>query len=178
MKRPTIAAAAIVHAAHDAADVLLADYARELRRRGLRVHGVIKEYAAPSQACARPMVIIDLDGDRRFSISQDLGPGSTACCLDPAGIAAASVVLRRGLEERADLVIANRFGELEAGGSGFAGEMLALMANGVPLLTVVAEKYLDHWRRFTGNAASELPPERAALEAWFEAVRAHAGMAR
>lgn len=173
-----LAAAAIIHTAHDAADRLLADYARDLRSQGFRVRGVIKEDAFRGEACSRRMMIVDLDDNSHFLISQDLGPGSAGCCVDPGAIAAAGIALRRGLAEGADLVVANRFGVLEAGGEGFADEMLALMANGIPLLTVVADKYLDDWLRFTGNAATELPPQRDAVEAWFAGLKRKEGVAQ
>lgn len=167
------AVAAIVHRAHRSADGLLAEFARHLRERGWRVRGLVQDNTARSNSCGRQMVLIDLDDDRRFVISQDLGPGSVSCCVDPGEIAAASGALRRGLTEGADLVVANRFGELEAAGGGLAAEMLALMAGGIPLLTVVGDKFLTDWRRFSGNAARELPPQRAALEAWFDGILQH-----
>ena len=159
--------AAIVHAEDDSADGLLVDFARDLRARGWHVHGVVQTDAGCVDGCAPQMILTDLDDGNQFIISQFLGSGSDSCSVDPAGIAAASGALRRGLAERADLVIANRFGKLEMTGGGFTAEMLALMASGVPFLTVVAHRFLDDWRRFTGNAATELPPRREALEAWF-----------
>ena len=98
--------------------------------------------------------------------------------MTPGGVAAASIALRRALAEGADLGVANRFGGLEARGEGFADEMLALMANGIPLLTVVADKYLDDWLRFTGNAATELPPQREAVEAWFAGLKGQQSTAK
>jgi nucleoside-triphosphatase THEP1 len=164
------AVAAIVHSAHGSADRLLLDFAHHLRERGLRVRGLVQDNVVHDNGCGRQMILVDLEDGKRFLISQDLGPGSVACCVDPGGVAAASVALRRGLTEHADLVIANRFGELEAGNSGLAAEMLALMAGGIPLLTVVSDRYLDDWRRFSGNAATELPPQREALQAWFDSL--------
>lgn len=67
----------------------------------------------------------------------------------------------------ADLAIANRFGPLEAAGEGLAAEMLAVMAEGIPFLTIVADDYLPAWRHFTGGMSIELPADRAALDAWF-----------
>ena len=164
------AVAAIIHGANDTADSLLAEFARHLRGQGWRVQGVVKEDMAPRKNCTREMVLVDLDDDTRYLISQDLGPAAISCRVDPRGVAAASISLRRGLAEEADLVVANRFGELEAKGGGFAAEMLELMANGVPLLTVVVEKFLPDWRRFTGSSAAELPPQRDALDAWFASI--------
>ena len=165
-----LAAAAIVHAQDAAADVLLAEYVRDLRARGLLVRGVLNDNAPGAEGCARRMRIVDIEDGTGFLISQSLGSGSTSCCVDPAGVAAASVALRRGLDEDTDLVVANRFGKLEAAGGGFAAEMLALMSSGVPLLTVVADRFLEDWRNFTGNAASELPPRREALEQWLASL--------
>ena len=116
------------------------------------------------------MVLRDLDDSQRFTISQNLGAGSVSCCVDPRGVVAAGIVLRRALAERADLVVVNRFGELEAAGGGFSAEMLALMAEGIPLLTIVADKHLEAWRHFCGGAALLIPPRLEALEAWFAAL--------
>lgn len=162
-----LAVAVIVRTEHDSADEMLADFANNLRGRGWRVQGVVQTNTVNGDDCAREMFLVDLEDGNRFLISQNLGPGSVSCSIDPVGVAAASVALRRGLADGADLVIANRFGGLEATGGGFAAEMLGLMAYGVPLLTVVSQRYLDDWRRFTGDAATELPPQRDALEAWF-----------
>lgn len=170
-ERPAVAA--IVNKAHGAADSVLAEFARHLSERGWRVRGVVQDNTVNDHRGTRQMALVDLHDGTRFVISQDLGPGSVSCSVDPAGIAAASIVLRRSLAEGADLVIANRFGEREAGGSGFATEMLALMSADIPLLTVVGERYLEDWRRFTGNTAKELAPQREALETWFADLIRH-----
>lgn len=160
--------AAIVHGA-DEQDThrLLAGFAQELRCRGFRVLGLVQLDTEFSVQTGKRMTLADLDGSRRFPISQALGPGSGACSLDPAGVAAASVVLREALVARPALAVANRFGVLEAAGDGLAAELLALMADGIPVLTVVASKLLAEWRAFTGDTATELPPDPAALHAWF-----------
>ena len=159
--------AVIVNRTHRSADGVLAEFANQLREQGWRVRGVVQDNVVSDNNCGRQMVLIDVSDGSRFPISQNLGTGSASCCVDPGGVVAASVALRRGLTDGADLVIANRFGELEAGGGGFAAEMLALMAEGIPLLTVVNERYLEDWRRFTGNTAQELEPQRQSLDAWF-----------
>jgi hypothetical protein len=156
--------AAIVHAARRAAAVLLGEFATALIRAGRDVHGLIQRRPADGKSGA---ALVDLQGGARYPLFQDLGAGSVSCSIDTDGLAAASVALRRALEARADLAIANRFGPLEAGGGGLAAEMLALMAEGIPFLTIVADDYLPAWRHFTGNAGAELPARRGALEKWF-----------
>lgn len=160
-------AAAIVHAYHASVDGLLADFAFGLKKRGWRVRGVVQQSHGEGKAHT---VLVDLDDGFAFPLFQKLGAGSASCSVDPGGVAAASIVLRRALHEGADLAIVNRFGALEANGGGFAAEMLALMSEGRPLLTVVADAYLRDWRWFTGGCGSELPASLPALEDWFAGI--------
>ena len=75
------------------------------------------------------VVLIDLENEQRYPITQDLGPGSAACALDPGLMADAAQVMRRIADEGADLAIFNRFGALEAEGGGLAAEMLEAAEN-------------------------------------------------
>lgn len=160
-----IPVAAIIQDERGVADDLLAEFAFALRHRGRRVHGLVQQ--RPDSQWKASTVLIDLDARERFPLFQNLGTGSVSCGIDETSVAAASGVLRRALREKADLAIANRFGALEAIGRGLAAEMLALMSERIPLLTVVATPYLDDWRRFTGGAGVQLAPNPQALEAWF-----------
>jgi hypothetical protein len=160
--------AAIVDDDHSAVDDLLAGFARRLQREGRRVRGLV-QHSRPGNG-EEETVLLDLESGACFPLFQDLGPGSVSCRVDPGGVAAASVVLRRALEERAELVIANRFGALEAAGGGLAGDMLAVMSARIPLLTVVTNLYLADWRRFSGNLAVDLPARLDVLEAWFSGL--------
>jgi hypothetical protein len=168
-----VSAAAVVCAERHIGDALLADFAFAQRRRGWKVSGLVQQYRGThSKETAR---LVDLDSGECFLLFQNLGPGSESCCIDTSSLAAASVVLRRALHGGTDLVIANRFGGLEAAGEGFAAEMLALMSEGIPLITVVGYAWLGAWRQFTGGAGVELLPRLDALEAWFDGVMARNG---
>lgn len=166
--------AAIVHDEPGVANQLLCDFAARIRARGWRVRGVVQDPQVVKRAvCYHHMELVDIERGDRYVISQDLGSGSAACCLDPAGVTAASVVLRRALDERPDLIIANRFGVLEAEGSGFVHEIAAIVLAGVPLVTAVARRHLPAWQGFTGHCAQALPPHAEALEDWWEMQSAH-----
>ena len=160
--------AAIVHSEHGTADGLLADFAFGLRERGWRVHGLVQQEKDGRGKAAT--MLVDLDSGQCFALFQRLGPGSGSCSLDSTSVTASSVVLRRALEQRPDLAVANRFGALEASGAGLATEMLALAAAGIPLLTVVSDEYLPRWRSVIGHCGAELPPEMQALQNWFARV--------
>jgi len=160
------------------ADALLADFARDLLAQGRQLHGLVQHQIAPPAGGRPTRQLADLRSGRRYGLSQDLGPGSSACSLDAGALAAASQVLRDALQARAELVIVNRYGVIEAAGGGFAQEMLALMSEGIPLVTVVSATLLPDWRRFTGQAGLEMPVARAPLQAWFDALAAGRAAAR
>jgi hypothetical protein len=167
MPQPALIAA-IVPTPAQPADHLLRDFVEALRSRGLRVRGLLQEACPTDWGCK--FSLRDLDTGRRYPISQNLGSQSTACTLDPAGIAEATGVMRAIAGSGADLAVFNRFSGLEADGEGFAAEMLSLMSQGMPVITIVQEKWLPAWRHFTGGLAVELPPDEAALHAWFAAI--------
>ncbi|HIE5098199.1 DUF2478 domain-containing protein [Stenotrophomonas maltophilia] len=163
--------AAIVHDHSGEPDGLLAAFAARQLAAGHRVRGLVH---LPHEAAAngKRMALMDVtDPASRYPISQALGAASCGCNLDPGGIADASVVLRRALQDHAELVIANRFGTLESEGGGMADELLALMLSGIPLLTAVKLPYLDAWRQFTGGIGIELPVDDAALQSWWDDCR-------
>jgi hypothetical protein len=165
--------AAVVRSDDVDADALVADFARSLAGKGWRVQGLIQSLSGGGAQCNRDIDLLDLSERARYRISQHLGRGSDACCIDPHGLAEAGGVLRRALSERVDLAIVNRFGKLEAEGGGLAGEFLTLIAEGIPVLTVVTEKHLERWLEFTGGLSALLAPEAAALDAWFESLHGH-----
>lgn len=172
----TITAAAIVHAGKGDADGPLLEFVQRMRLAGHVVRGLVPGPQSDPDNCAT-RTVRDLEDDTIYPISQDLGKESTACCLDPGALIKAGVVLRRALDDHADLVIVNRFGILEADGEGFSAEMLELMSRGVPLLTVVSQPYLNAWREFTGGMAIELPPDAGLVMQWFEGTKRHAATA-
>ncbi|MCH7344266.1 DUF2478 domain-containing protein [Pelomonas sp. CA6] len=158
---PALPVAAILDNGGEDVDALLARFACQQRRAGRRVHGLVMTRAEGSAGCAGDMVLVDVATFDEYLVSQPLGQGSGACRADPQGFARASMVLRRALDEAPELVVCNRFGGLEAEGGGFAAELLALMAAGVPLLTAVASRHLAAWQHFSGGAA--LLPARAEI---------------
>ncbi len=160
--------AAIVHDEPGIANQLLSDFAARTRAQGWRVRGLVQNpEPAERSVCYHHMELIDIELGERYLISQNLGSGSSACCLNPAGVSAASVVLRRALDEQPDLIIANRFGVLEAEGSGLADEIAAVVQAGIPLITAVARRHQQAWEHFSGGWALALPPQAEALDAWW-----------
>ena len=164
--------AAIPYAGGFLIDDLMQDVAARLKRRGLRLGGVVQHNDAACDDRCLAMSLEDLASGRRFPISQDLGAGASGCHLDAAGLAAAAVAFSDALAGRADLVIVNRFGKQEAVGEGLREEIAAVLLAGLPLLIAVRRDFLSAWRDFAGDDWLELPVDEEAVERWVQAVTA------
>jgi hypothetical protein len=165
MNTATLPIAALVHDHEDGADALMRAFVECRSRAGLDVRGLVMEAGAEGAHRSRRR-LRDVRTGESFEIFQDLGAGSQACCLDVFRLAAASAALRVAGDARPDLVVVSRYGRQEAGGGGFAAEFLALMTEGIPVLTIVAGEFLADWRRFTGGLGVELPVDADRLRAW------------
>lgn len=165
---PPLRPGAVVHGPGSAAtDALLESFALELKARGFRVGGVVQRNEGPREDCADLMTLVDLGSGRVFDITQRLGRQSKSCRVDPTGVADASQAVRHAVESRVDLLVVNKFAGLEANGGGLAQELLAGMADGIPVLISVGSRYIDEWNTFTGGYTELLPPTAEALWRWW-----------
>ncbi|MER1967430.1 DUF2478 domain-containing protein [Castellaniella sp. GW247-6E4] len=157
--------AALVHAHGDEADAVVRDFVALQIQRGLDVRGLVM-LRDPARRGKQQRCLQDVRSGETFEIFQDLGKGSRACCLDISALVAAGAVLRTAAQARPDLVVIDRYGRQEAEGGGFSAEFLALMTEGIPLLTIVADEFVDAWRGFTGALGAELPVDADRLREW------------
>ena len=160
-------------AADAAADALQAAWVLALQQAGWQVGGV-RQHVTTWPGGGKRMQLLDVRSPQFFEISQDLGPATAGCRLDPAGVVDASSVLRQAHADGVDVVVTNRFGRLEAEGSGFVAEIAALAEAGIPVLTIVAPQYLSAWRALTGELGQDLPLPQSvqALNAWLHRLQA------
>jgi len=153
-------------------ETLLADFAAALRSRGVTVGGLLQR--SSREANGRPrMELIDIAGGEVILISQNLGPRSSACCVDLTGVASASAVLRRAVAARPDLLVINKFSGLEAKGEGMRAEFLDALASGLPVLTGLSERHRDAFEEMAQGAGDYLAATPEALSAWWERVSCH-----
>ena len=147
----------------------LADFARALAASGCRLGGMVQESIFDDQGRRTRIDSVDLATGGRIVINQPgrLPPGSKECTLDTAALADAGTPLRRALLDRPDLVIAEKFGEQEEGGAGLVDDILAVVAEGLPILILVPEPALARWREVTGGGIAELPCDAGALRRWW-----------
>ncbi|WP_035680242.1 DUF2478 domain-containing protein, partial [Azospirillum brasilense] len=169
---PPLRPGAVVHGpGSTAVDAMIDRFVMELQRRGFRVGGVIQRNTGAPGDCADLMELVDVATGQAYDISQHLGRQSQSCRVDPQGVAEASQALRRAIAERADLLVVNKFAGLEAHGEGLADELLAGIAEGIPVLTSVGSRFLNEWQSFTGGFTALISPDEDALWRWWGAHR-------
>lgn len=165
--------AAIVYRAEDDIEALLARAARTLAAmRGVKLGGVI-QHAVPATATTPcGMQLEDLASGERFTLSLPPAGGAGACRLDPDALTRGAVVIRRAVEDGAELIFANKFGAQEAAGDGLRDDIACAAAAGIPVLTAVGERFLAEWKAFTGGDNSLLDTDPASVLAWWDALQA------
>ena len=166
---PQIQAAAVVFRYDEHDRCALADFARELADSGCRLGGMVQQAFFDDQGRRTHIDSVDLATGDRVMINQPSRnwPDATECTLDTAALADAGEPLRRALVDRPDLVIAEKFGEQEESGAGLADDILAVIAEGLPILVLVPETALACWREVTGGGIAELPCEADSLRSWW-----------
>lgn len=148
---------------------VLVEIVRSLQERGVALAGAIQHSAGP---CSMALEI--LPSGLRIPISQSLGSGASGCRLDSAALAEAASLVRRTIESASApaLVVFNKFGAQEAGGSGLYDEMAAVMIAGMPVLTAVNEALLPQWTAFTGGEFARLTCSAETALAWWDGIAA------
>lgn len=171
--------AALVYDQGEDVNRVVADFAGDLARRGVRLGGVI-QVAAEREACeCRDTHVLDLETGAHIQILQDLGRHSQSCRIDTAALAEIGLLLSAAISRRPDLLFINRFGKLEAEGKGLFDGIGEAAAAGIPTLVAVSTRYLQPWRQFTLGLDDELACSRDDLEAWWQALAPlHASVAR
>lgn len=150
---------------------LLGAFAARVARQGYRVAGVVEETSERGEGCCRRFALRDLSTGAIASISQDLGPLSTACNLDAGALAEACGRVERAIARGADLVVLSKFGKQEAGRGGLTDAFRAAAAGGLPMLTAVSPAMAEAWQLFAGPLSELMPPDPVGLDAWWSRVR-------
>jgi nucleoside-triphosphatase THEP1 len=148
------------------AQALLATLAETWGRAGLRVAGAIQETTQPEPGKRETKELRDIATGTRYPILQHLGPGSTACCVDASGLAAACAAIEIAVRRGCDVVVISKFGKLEAERGGLLGAFCAAVEMETPVVTSVSSGALDAWASFAGPLAAFVAPDPQAIEAW------------
>jgi hypothetical protein len=150
---------------------LLADFAGQMKSQKLKVAGLVEVATRCDEGGCGALAVRDLSTGELIPISQDLGPGSTACNLDPGGLAAACAAVERAVAAGADLIVLSKFGKLEAARSGLNDAFRAAFAAGLPIATAVSPAVAQEWLAFVGDYSEFVNADRDALDAWWSRYR-------
>ncbi|MBL4906212.1 MAG: DUF2478 domain-containing protein, partial [Sneathiella sp.] len=71
------------------------------------------------------------------------------------------------IENKADLIIVEKFGEREQLGDGLSDDIMNAMAEGIPVLVAVPAGVVDKWTEFTGGLGDLLPSRIENLNQWW-----------
>ena len=149
---------------------LLEDFIALRRAEGLRVVGIVETPEPGEGGACGSLSVVNLATGARIKISQNLGPGSTACNLDPGGVAEACAAAQRAIAGGADLVVLSKFGKLEAARGGLCDAFAAAIEAELPIVTTVNPVLRPDWMRFAGSLSDDVSSSAEALEAWWRAV--------
>jgi len=149
---------------HVPIDEFMVAVVTKLQLEGIRQGGLVQHRTPVGAKCS--FEFEDIATGSRYRLTQNLGPESRSCALDSAAFADATAVVRAAVEDSAQIVVINKFGEQEATGHGLRQEMLQTVLAGIPLLTSVKRRYLSDWMAFAGDEAELLPMSLPAIVAW------------
>lgn len=150
-------------------DLLLSRLADLLVARGLRLAGTVQTNTERPGGGPCDMDVKVLPAGPVIRISQDLGPSSRGCRLNPEALETAVGLTGARLAAGADALIVNKFGKHEAEGRGFRDAIADALALGVPVVVGLNGLNAPAFKTFTEGCAVELPARLDALEAWFDA---------
>lgn len=147
-------------------DLLLHDFSRAARARGLRLCGTVQVNTNCGEDRPCDMDVEVLPDGPVIRISQSLGPGAQGCRLDPSALELAVAAAEVRLSEGCDLVIVNKFGKHEAEGRGFRNLIAEALLRDVPVLVGVNALNAPRFVEFTADGAQRLAPDLPDLLNW------------
>lgn len=144
---------------------VLAKAAMQLMEQGVRVVGTIQIDTPRPKSTHCDMDVLVLPGQDVIRISQDLGPNSRGCRLDPNALEQA-VALTAGRLDTADCLFINKFGKHEAEGRGFREVIADALARDIPVVVGTNGLNIDAFSEFSGGAGVCLAPTPQAVTDW------------
>lgn len=143
--------------------------------RPARIAGVIEVSEDEDPGVCGGDFLRNIGDGATYSIFQDLGAGSTACSLDPAGVVDACAAVCRDIAAGCDLVVLSKFGKLEAeSGSGLFAAFVAALEAGVPILTAVSPRNQPRWDAFAAPFYETIGASLGEIADWWAAQSAAA----
>ncbi len=163
----TAAFAAAVYRPDTGDRMALFKFVERLRSNNVRVGGVLQEALFDSMGATIGLNAIDVCTEQRIPITRQV-ENAGECSLDVAALAETTGIIRRAIDERCELVVVEKFGEMEQEGKGLIDEVFQTIAAGIPLLISVPEAALPAWQERSGELGSVLAFSEEAFQQWWQ----------
>lgn len=169
----TIRAAAVLYTPETTDRSILAAFAEKLKLQGLKVGGLVQRFHFDDEGNKDGIDAIAVDTGEHIPLKRPTESDfvNGVCSLDHAALTESTGALRRAIENGADLMVIEKFGEQEQKGAGLADEILSAMSEGVPVLVLVPASALEQWNHFSGGLGDLLPCTPQALSRWWTGIR-------
>jgi len=151
--------AALVYREPNDADRLLRRFADALTGRRYRVVGLIQARLAHGGSAVTVLPTGEV-------IPLFKTPGPSRLC----DLAEAAARVGASIEVGADLLVINRFGGLEAQGSGLVDEITRATACDIPVVVAVSEHRFSEWLSFCSGMTVRLACQDGSLQYWWETM--------
>lgn len=147
-------------------DPLLAEVARQLKLRGLRLCGTVQVNTEREGSPHCDMDLMVLPDGPAFRISQSRGKWARGCRLDAGSLETAVEHVARSVDHGTDLMIINKFGKHEAEGRGFRSVIASALEHDMPVLVGLNALNREAFDKFSGGLATELDAELCSIIQW------------
>lgn len=163
-------------------DPLLAEVARQLGQRGLRLCGTVQVNTEREGSPHCDMDLMVLPDGPAFRISQNRGNWARGCRLDASSLETVVAHVAGSLGCGPDLMVINKFGKHEAEGRGFRSVIAAALDREVPVLVGLNALNREAFDKSSGGLAHELQSDvgkildwlgHGCAEAMLQSVEAH-----
>lgn len=161
--------AAAVYTAQTTDRQALAKFAAKVKSSNIKVGGVLQEALFDDEGKIRGIDAVDVSSGQRIPISRPAAsPGD--CGLDISALTQTTGIIRQAISDRCELIVVEKFGDMEQSGKGLIDEIMQTIVEEIPLLIAVSESALPIWQETSGELGSVLPFELEAFEKWWQGV--------
>lgn len=157
--------AAAVYRSDTGDRMALLKFVERQKSNGVRIGGVLQQALFNPAGEITGLDAIDVYTGQRIPISRPQ-QNPDECGLDVAALAETTGVIRQAIDDRLDLVVVEKFGELEQDGKGLIDEIFQTIAAGIPLLIAVPEAALPIWLERTGELGAILSFDEDSFQHW------------
>ena len=164
--------AAAVYKPHTADRMALLKFVEKQKALNIRVGGVLQEALFDAKGEIVGLDAVDVLTDRRIPISRP-AKNDDECGLDVSALAGTSAIIRQAISDDLDLIVIEKFGEMEQNGKGLIDEILQTISAGIPLLIAVSEAALPVWQERSGELGSVLAFNEDAFQQWWQSLASH-----